>query len=30
MIPSGKPHNQMLLGKQDEDETISEEGKILV
>ena len=31
MIPSGKPHNQMLLGKQDEDkDEISEEGKILV
>ena len=31
MIPSGKPHNQMLLGKQDEEEdTISEEGKVLV
>jgi len=31
MIPSGKPHNQMLLGKQDEKEDeISEEGKILV
>jgi len=30
MIPSGKAHNQMLLGKQDEDGTISEEGKILV
>jgi len=33
MIPSGKPHNQMLLGKQDEDEEedeISEEGKVLV
>ena len=30
MIPSGKPHNQMLLGKQDEDDKISEEGKILV
>jgi acetolactate synthase-1/2/3 large subunit len=31
MIPSGKPHNQMLLGKQDEEEEeISEEGKILV
>tara|TARA_B100000686_G_scaffold206902_1_gene213811 strand:- start:586 stop:2352 length:1767 start_codon:yes stop_codon:yes gene_type:complete len=29
MIPSGKPHNQMLLGEQDEEE-ISEEGKILV
>ena len=31
MIPSGKPHNQMLLGKQDEkEEKISEEGKVLV
>ncbi len=31
MIPSGKPHNQMLLGKQDEKEdAISEEGKVLV
>ena len=31
MIPSGKPHNQMLLGKQDEKEgKISEEGKVLV
>ena len=30
MIPSGKAHNQMLLGKQDEDDTISEEGKTLV
>ncbi len=30
MIPSGKPHNQMLLGEQDEKEQISEEGKILV
>ena len=29
MIPSGKPHNQMLLGPQDEEE-ISEEGKVLV
>ncbi len=29
MIPSGKPHNQMLLGEQDEEE-ISDEGKILV
>jgi len=29
MIPSGKPHNQMLLGSQD-DEEISEEGKVLV
>ncbi len=30
MIPSGKPHNEMLLGLQDEDEKISEEGKVLV
>lgn len=31
MIPSGKPHNQMLLGSKDEEEDeISEEGKILV
>ena len=31
MIPSGKAHNQMLLGKQDEQENkISEEGKVLV
>ena len=30
MIPSGKPHNQMLLGKQDEEDEISEEGKTLV
>jgi len=30
MIPSGKPHNEMLLGESDEDEKISEEGKILV
>tara|TARA_Y100000590_G_scaffold369588_1_gene430935 strand:+ start:3200 stop:4972 length:1773 start_codon:yes stop_codon:yes gene_type:complete len=31
MIPSGKPHNQMLLGKQDEKEDkISDEGKVLV
>jgi len=29
MIPSGKPHNQMLLGTQDEEE-ISDEGKVLV
>ena len=29
MIPSGKPHNQMLLGEQDEEE-ISDEGKVLV
>ena len=29
MIPSGKPHNQMLLGPQDEEE-ISDEGKTLV
>ena len=30
MIPSGKPHNQMLLGKQDDNDKISEEGKVLV
>ena len=30
MIPSGKPHNQMLLGEQDEEDEISEEGKVLV
>ena len=29
MIPSGKAHNQMLLGSQDEEE-ISDEGKVLV
>ena len=30
MIPSGKAHNQMLLGKEDKDDKISDEGKILV
>ena len=30
MIPSGKAHNQMLLGKKDEENEISEEGKVLV
>ena len=30
MIPSGKPHNQMLLGPQDEKEELTDEGKILV
>ncbi len=30
MIPSGKPHNQMLLGESDEKEEVSDEGKILV
>ena len=30
MIPSGKPHNQMLLGDQENDEKISDEGKVLV
>ena len=30
MIPSGKAHNQMLLGDQDEEEKISDEGKVLV
>ena len=29
MIPSGKPHNQMLLGPEDE-EDVSDEGKTLV
>ena len=30
MIPSGKPHNQMLLGEQDQKDEISDEGKVLV
>ena len=30
MIPSGKAHNQMLLGHEDEKEEISAEGKTLV
>jgi len=30
MIPSGKAHNQMLLGEQDQEEEISDEGKVLV
>jgi len=30
MIPSGKPHNQMLLGKQDHEDEITDEGKVLV
>jgi len=30
MIPSGKPHNQMLLGESDEEDEISDEGKVLV
>ena len=30
MIPSGKAHNQMILGPEDEKEEISAEGKILV
>ena len=30
MIPSGKPHNQMLLGAEDEQEEVSDEGKTLV
>ena len=30
MIPSGKAHNQMLLGKENEDSKISDEGKVLV
>ena len=32
MIPSGKAHNEMLLGDADEDieEAITEEGKVMV
>ncbi len=30
MIPSGKSHNQMLLGPEDEKEEVSDEGKTLV
>jgi acetolactate synthase-1/2/3 large subunit len=30
MIPSGKAHNQMILGPEDENKKISEEGKTLV
>jgi len=31
MIPSGKPHNQMLLGQKDQKETkITKKGKTLV
>ena len=30
MIPSGKPHNQMLLGPEDKKEEVSDEGKTLV
>jgi acetolactate synthase-1/2/3 large subunit len=30
MIPSGKPHNQMLLGEEDQKEDVSDEGKTLV
>jgi len=30
MIPSGKAHNQMLLGSEEEEEEISDEGKVLV
>ena len=30
MIPSGKPHNQMLLGPEDQKEEVSDEGKTLV
>ena len=30
MIPSGKPHNQMLLGENEQEEKISDEGKVLV
>ena len=30
MIPSGKPHNQMLLGDEEKEDEISDEGKVLV
>ena len=30
MIPSGKPHNQMLLGETEQEDKISDEGKVLV
>ena len=30
MIPSGAPHNEMLLGPEDEAKPISEEGMVLV
>jgi len=30
MIPSGKPHNQMLLGESEQEDKISDEGKVLV
>ena len=30
MIPSGKAHNEMLLGDETEKEEISDEGKVLV
>jgi acetolactate synthase-1/2/3 large subunit len=30
MIPSGKAHNEMLLGDDNEDSEISDEGKVLV
>jgi hypothetical protein len=30
MIPSGKAHNEMLLGDENEDNEISDEGKVLV
>ena len=30
MIPSGKPHNRMILGQQEENDEISDEGKVLV
>jgi len=30
MIPSGKPHNQMILGPGEDKEEVSAEGKILV
>jgi len=30
MIPSGKPHNQLLLGESEQEDEISDEGKVLV
>lgn len=30
MIPSGKAHNEMILGPDDDDDVITEEGKVLV
>ena len=30
MIPSGKAHNELLLGDENEDSEISDEGKVFV